>query len=224
MRLLVVEDEKDIRDFLKASLEAELFTVDAVEDGDKGSYLARTNDYDAIILDNALPYKSGTEICRELRASGKTVPIIMLSVESEIPQKIDLLNIGADDYVTKPFSFGELLARLRAVLRRPKQLESELLQFEDLKMDITRHKVFRGDKEIYLTPKEFEILEYLLRHKGSVLSRGVLIEHIWDVGIDPFSNTIETHILNLRRKIDQQADRKLIQTVPGRGYKIDLKR
>jgi DNA-binding response OmpR family regulator len=224
MKLLIVEDEQDIRDFLKVNLDAEMFTVDTAEDGETGSYLARTNNYDVIILDNVLPKKSGAQICQELRKSGKTTPIIMLSVQSEPLQKIDLLNIGADDYLTKPFTFGELLARIRAVLRRPQQLTSEILQFEDLSLDLSTHKVFRGKKEIYLTRKEFELLEYLLRHRGSVVTRGALIENIWDMHADPFSNTIETHILNLRRKVDAPESQKLIQTVPGRGYKVDIKR
>lgn len=224
MKILVVEDEQDILDFLKSGLDAEMFTVDAVSDGEQGSYLARTNTYDLVILDNMLPKKSGAEICQEVRAAGKTMPIIMLSVQSEPLQKIDLLNMGADDYVTKPFTFGELLARIRAVLRRPQQIEGERLQMADLTMDLGSHKVFRGEEEIYLTRKEFEILEYLMRHRGSVVSRGVLIEHVWDMHVDPFSNTIETHILNIRKKIDKAAKQKLIQTVPGRGYKVDLKR
>lgn len=224
MKILVIEDEQDIRDFLKVSLDAEMFSVDVAADGETGAHLARTNDYDLVILDNVLPKKSGAEVCKELRDNGKTMPIIMLSVQSEPLQKIDLLNMGADDYVTKPFTFGELLARIRAVLRRPKELEGETLEMADLSIDVARHKVFRGEEEIYLTRKEFEILEYLMRHRGNVVSRGVLIEHIWDMHVDPFSNTIETHILNLRRKIDKPTRQKLIQTVPGRGYKVDIKR
>lgn len=224
MRILIVEDEQDIRDFLKISLDAEMFTVDAAADGETGSYLARTNNYDLIILDNMLPKKNGAEICQELRESGKTTPIIMLSVQSEPLQKTDLLNMGADDYLTKPFTFAELLARVKAVLRRPRQLEGEVLEMQDLSMDVAKHQVFRGGKEVYLTRKEFELLEYLMRNRGSVVSRGTLIEHIWDMHADPFSNTIETHILNLRKKIDREAPQKLIQTVPGRGYKIDTKR
>ncbi len=224
MKILIIEDEKDIRDFLKVSFDAEMFTVDVAEDGEKGFQLARTNSYDLVLMDNVLPKKSGTEICRELRENGKTMPIIMLSVQSEPLQKIDLLNMGADDYITKPFTFGELLARVRAVLRRPKQLEGEVLELHDLTIDIAKHKVFRAGQEIYLTRKEFELLEYLMRNRGTVVSRGSIIEHIWDMHADPFSNTIETHILNLRKKIDHQSAQKLIQTVPGRGYKVDLKR
>jgi len=224
MRLLIVDDEQDIRDFLKKSLEAEMFTVDLAEDGERGSYLARTNNYDVIVLDDILPKKSGAEICAEVRAAGKATPIIMLSIKGEPGQKIGLLNMGADDYLSKPFTFGELLARIRALLRRPQQLESDVLEMEDLVIDVASHKVLRSGEEIYLTRKEFELLEYLMRHRGSVVSRGAIIEHIWDLQADPFSNTIETHILNLRKKIDAKARQKLIQTVPGRGYKVDTKR
>jgi DNA-binding response OmpR family regulator len=224
MRILIVEDEQDIASFLKNGLEAELFTVDLANEGERGSYLARTNSYDLIILDNILPGKTGTEICKDIRESGKTTPILMLSVQGEAPQKTDVLNSGADDYMTKPFFFGELLARIRAILRRPQQLEGEVIEMEDLKLDTSKHQAYRNGKEVYLTPKEFELLEFLMRHRGSVVSRGMLIEHIWDIHADPFSNTIETHILNLRRKIDRPPQRKLIQTVPGRGYKLDTRR
>lgn len=224
MRILIVEDEQDIREFLKISLEAEMFTVDLAENGEKGSHLARANKYDVIILDDILPKKTGAEICAEIRKNGQTTPIIMLSIKTQATQKIDLLNMGADDYIGKPFTFGELLARIRAVLRRPQQLESDILEMEDLVLDVARHRVLRNGKEIYLTRKEFELLEYLMRNRGTVVSRGTLIEHIWDMQADPFSNTIETHILNLRKKIDTQPGRKLIQTVPGRGYKVDTKR
>lgn len=222
MRILVVEDEKKISDFLKTALEAEVFVVDVVDDGKKGSFLARTNDYDLIVLDNILPSQSGIEVCREIRASGKTMPILMLSVKSDTTTKIDLLNAGADDYLTKPFSFEELLARIRALLRRPKTIEGEVLKIDDLALDTKKHLVQRGGKEIYLTRKEFMLLEYLLKNQGIVLSRGMIMEHVWDMDTDPFSNTIESHILSLRKKINYKGKKKFIQTVPGRGYKIDL--
>ncbi len=220
MRILIVEDEKEILNFLKVSLEAECFVVDMAEDGEGGSYLARTNDYDLIILDNMLPKKSGREICEEIRKDGKNVPILMLSVKSETTTKIDLLNAGADDYLTKPFSFEELLARARALLRRPKQIESETIRVKDLSLDTKKHLAKKGDREIYLTRKEFILLEYLMRNPGLVLSRGMIMEHVWDMHADPFSNTVESHILNIRKKIDSKSKIKLIHTVPGRGYKF----
>lgn len=222
MRILVVEDEKKVADFLKIGLEAECFVVDLSEDGEKGLYLARTNDYDLIILDNVLPNKTGKEICEEVRKDGKTTPIIMLSIKSESATKVDLLNAGADDYLSKPFSFEELLARIRALLRRPKKIESEIFKIDDLSVDVKKHLVRRGKKDIYLTKKEFLLLVYLLKNQGIVISRGMLIEHVWDMNADPFSNTIESHILNLRKKIDLKSKKKLIYTISGRGYKIDI--
>jgi DNA-binding response OmpR family regulator len=220
MHILVVEDDREISDFLRVSLEAECFAVDTAFDGETGSYLARTNHYDIIILDNVLPTKEGRLACKEIREAGKTTPIIMLSVKSETVTKVDLLNAGADDYMTKPFSLNELMARIRALLRRPKELTSEILSLGDLVIDISKHSVKRGGKEIYLTRKEFVLLVYLLKNAGAAMSRGMIMEHVWNMKIDPFSNTIESHILSLRKKIDVNAKKKLIQTVPGIGYKM----
>lgn len=220
MRILVVEDDKNIAEFLKFSLKAEGFIVDCAQDGESGSYMARTNKYDLVILDNVLPKKDGYQICHEIRADGSTVPIILLSVRSEIETKVKLLNAGVDDYLVKPYSFEELLARIKALLRRPQKIEKEVLMVEDLTLDLNNHTVKRGDKEIQLTLKEFCLLEYLMRNSNKVLSRGMIMEHVWDSDIDPFSNTIETHIFNLRRKIGQGNQKKLIHTVSGRGYKI----
>lgn len=224
MRILVVEDDQGIRAFLKKSLEAECFAVDVAEDGEKGSYLGRTNDYDLIILDYNLPKKNGYEVCQDLRLAKKHVPIIVLSVESDIPTKIELLNMGADDYLTKPFSFDELMARIRALLRRQPVVQNEVLNLDDLMVDFRKHLVRRGKKDIYLTRKEFMLLEYLLKNQDQVISRGALMEHVWDGSGDLFSNTIETHVLMLRKKIDAHTPRKLIHTIPGRGYKLSLKR
>lgn len=224
MRLLIVEDEKEILNFLKPSLEAECFAVDIAEDGEKGAYLARTNDYDIIILDNMLPKKSGSEICQEIRSLGKTVPIIILSALSDVNKKVELLNIGADDYLTKPFSFQELVARIKTLLRRPAPIKSDILQIDDLSLDLRKNSVTRGEEEIKLTRKEFMLLEYLLRNPGLVLSRSMIMEHVWDMNADPFSNTIEAHILSLRKKIKtKNSQKELIHTIPGRGYKVDAK-
>lgn len=222
MRILIVEDEDGIAAFLKAGLESEYFVVDVAEDGEKGSYLARTNDYDIIILDNMLPKKAGSEVCEEIRKDGKNTPIIMLSAVSELGTKVDLLNKGADDYLTKPFSLEELIARIRALLRRPVVVSSEILQADDLTMDTKRHITKRGSKEIYLTRKEFMLLELLMRRCGSVVSRGTIMEHVWDMNVDPFSNTIESHILNIRKKIAAKGKKDLVSTLPGIGYKIDI--
>jgi len=222
MKILAVEDEKKIADFLKKSLKEEGFVVDIAEDGEQGVYMARINQYDMIILDNLLPKKNGLEVCKELREKGKTMPILMLSVKSDTNTKVELLNAGADDYLSKPFSFEELLARIHALLRRQKPITKEVLRIGNIVLDTKRCIVTIDKKRVHLTHKEFALLEYLMRNKGIVLSRGMIMEHVWDMNADPFSNTIESHIRSLRRKIDDCKKNKLIHTVSGRGYKIDL--
>jgi len=224
MRLLIVEDQPELLSSLKARLQEECFVIDTAMDGVQGSFLGRTNDYDIIVLDNHLPKKNGIEVCKDIRTSNKQVPIIILSVLNDPAQKVDLLEAGADDYLTKPFSFPELMARIRAILRRPQEITSHIIEIDDLILDSHRHEIHRGGKEIYLTKKEFMLLEYLMRNIGRVVSRGDILEHVWDVNADPFSNTIETHILALRKKIDKAPRRKLIHTVSGRGYKIALQK
>ncbi|MDP1625247.1 MAG: response regulator transcription factor [bacterium] len=221
MRILIVDDDKEIRDFLKTSLQAECYVVDTANDGEEGSYLARTHDYDILIIDNIMPKKNGFEMCQDVRKHGKKMPIIVISVQSGVDDKVNLLNAGADDYLTKPFSYRELQSRIRALMRRPQTLVNPVLKVDDLILDATKQKVRRGAKEVYLTRKEFALTEYLMRNSGAVVSRGMLMEHVWNDAIDPFSNTIEAHILNLRKKIDAISKRKLIHTVPGRGYKIE---
>ena len=221
MKLLIVEDDEKIRGFLKESLEAEYYAVDAVADGENGSYLARTNDYDLLILDYQLPNKTGLDICREVREAEKTMPILVLSVKSETVTKTQLLDAGADDYLTKPFVLSELLARVRALLRRPTGIVDDILLAGDLELDINRNIVKKREKPIELTRKEFMLLKYLMQNRGTVVSRGMILEHVWDMSVDIFSNTIESHILSLRKKLkDQKGPDQLIQTVPGRGYKI----
>jgi DNA-binding response OmpR family regulator len=221
MRALIVDDEEAVRDILAENLRAQCFAVDTAADGTEGSYMARTNAYDIIILDNMLPEKSGVTVCQEIRRVGRSVPIIILSVLNDTWRKVDLLNSGADDYLSKPYSFDELLARVHALMRRPSNLEGELLTVDDLVLDTRRQIVRRGEKGVYLTRKEFMLLEYLMRNIGTVLSRGMIMEHVWDMTNDPFSNTVESHILSLRKKIDNIPERKLIHTVPGRGYKLE---
>lgn len=220
MRVLIVEDEKDIRDYLKKSFEAECYAVDTAKDGEEGSFMARTNDYDIIVLDNIMPKKSGLQVCEEIRRDGSTVPIIVLSVKSESTTKVDLLNAGADDYLTKPFSIQELTARIKALLRRPGNIEDEILKVDNLELDISRHQASRGNKPILLTRKEFALLKYLMKNQGVVLSKSMLMEHVWNTTVDPFSNTIESHIASLRKKIDSGYSRKLINNIKGRGYKL----
>ncbi|MEI6057989.1 MAG: response regulator transcription factor, partial [bacterium] len=187
-----------------------------------GSYMARTTDYDVIILDHSLPGKNGVVVCEEIRAVGKAVPIIFLTVIGELHHKVDALERGADDYLTKPFSFEELRARVRALTRRPHKIEGIILRVGDLVLDAEKQTVTRGGIGIYLTRKEFNLLEYLMRNHGVVLSRGVIMEHVWNAEGDPFSNTIESHILNLRKKINIGRRKEMIHNVPGRGYMIDV--
>lgn len=224
MRILIIEDDIDLRDYIRKHLEAESFAVDATADGERGMYLAQTNEYDAIILDLSLPRKDGMDICEDIRAAGNNTPIIVISETSDLPAKILLFDLGADDYIVKDFDMSELVARLRAQLRRPRTTEQSTLFIGDLYVNVNKQKVIRGEREIYLTRKEFSLLEYLMRHKGTVLSRGLLLEHVWNAESDPFTNTVEAHILNLRRKISREDDRELIHNIPGRGYKIDLMR
>lgn len=220
MKILIVEDEQKIAHFLKESLEAEYFAVDMAQDGDYGSHLAQINEYDLIILDDGVPKKDGLEVVREIRANGVTAPIIVLTNTDESAWRVTLLNAGADDCLTKPFVLGELLARARALLRRPRPLEHEVRNVGDITIDTRACIVKRGKKEVYLTRKEFMLLHYLMQNEGAVLSRGMILEHVWDMNTDIFSNTIESHMLSLRKKINDYGKHRLIQTIPGRGYKM----
>jgi DNA-binding response OmpR family regulator len=220
MKILIVEDNSAVRNVLRMSLEAECFSVDETDNGDDGSFMARTNEYDLIILDNVLPGKMGKQICKEIREAGKTMPVLFLSMKSDVLDKITLLDTGADDYLTKPFSFEELLARIRALLRRPQALKETIITVGNLELHHDKHQVFLKGKELQLTRKEFSLLEHLMQNKGLVVSRGQLLEHVWDINANPFSNTIEAHILNIRRKIGDNKKR-VIRNIPGRGYKMN---
>lgn len=224
MRILLIEDEADIAEFIKMNLETEFYTVDVASDGERGSFLARTNEYDLIICDYILPKQNGSEVVKEVRQENKNVPIIILSVKSEIDTKINLFELGVDDYLTKPFLFEELLAHIKAVLRRPAKRESQILKIDDLILDADKHLVKRGRQTITLTRKELSLLEYLIKNRSRIMSRTMIMEHVWDMNADPFSNTIESHITNLRRKINLPGKKELIHTVSGRGYKIDLRK
>ena len=221
MRILIVEDEEKIAQFLASSLKAELYATDIASDGEKAVFMANTTDYDVIVLDYKLPKMTGAEVCTAIRATGSKVPILMLSVEAESSLKAELLDAGADDYMTKPFAVQELTARIRALLRRPQEMVDTILCVDTLTCDPQRYRVTRGDDNVRLTPKEFSLLEFLMRNVGIVQSRAMILEHVWDRNADPFSNTIESHILSLRKKIDTAHHKKLIHTVPGRGYVLD---
>ncbi len=220
MRILVVEDQEEIAASLKQNLERECYAVDTESDGDRGFYRARTNDYDLILLDNMLPGKTGYEICSELREYRMSTPILILSVQTDIDMKVDLLNCGADDYLTKPFSYSELSARIKALLRRPKIVQGKNLTIGGLTLENNTFSFNFKERKTYLTPKEFMLLEYLMKNPNKVISRGMILEHVWDENADPFSNAIETHIMNLRRKIDPSDKNSFIKTISGRGYMV----
>ena len=219
MRILVVEDERKVAQFLKKGFQAESYSVDVAADGEQGSFLARSESYDVIILDIMLPKKSGVQVLREIRAEKIATPVLILSARSELEDRVEGLNLGADDYLGKPFSFSEVLARVRALVRRTSaDVQSSVLAVADLKIDLLSRTVKRGGEEITLTNKEFELLEYLVRNKGRVLSRVILMEHIWDMDFDSETNIVDVMINRLRRKIDDPSPLKLIHTVRGVGY------
>lgn len=222
MRALIIEDDCYIAEALKSALMSENLVVEIAPDGESGAFSATTNDYDIILLDTMLPKKNGREVCRIIRMAGKKTPILSISAKADPVTKVELLEAGVDDYIGKPFVLREVIARVRALLRRPHILLGEILTIGDLTMDTRSRTITRGKTSIRLTRKEFALLEYLLRNQGSVVSRGLLLEHVWDEMTDPFSNTIEAHIMSVRRKLRLKKSPPLIHTVPGLGYKLSL--
>ena len=220
MRILVVEDEKKVASFIKKGLEEEYYSVDTVFDGKEGFRLALNEEYDLIILDVMLPYKDGFTILKELRSNNVQTPVLFLTAKSSLTDKIEGLNIGADDYLTKPFSFEELVARVRALLRRISVSKTTDLKAGDLVLDTQSHKVIRNGNEITLTPKEYAILEYLIRNKNKIISRTILTEHVYDYHFDTDTNVIDVYINKLRNKIDKGFETQLLNTVRGIGYMI----
>ena len=223
MRILLIEDEREIAEFIMRGLRAERFAVDWSNTGEEGLGWAKVNEYDVGVFDVRLPGMSGVDVCRALRERKKEFPIIMLSVMNDAITKVEALNVGADDYLVKPFFMAELLARMRALMRREHQTINPLLRVADLVLDVTAHVVKRGKEIIRLNRKEFSLLEYLMRHPGITLTRGMILEHVWDMNADPFTNTVDVHIRFLRQKIDEGHSVKLIKTVHGYGYKIEAK-
>jgi two-component system copper resistance phosphate regulon response regulator CusR len=220
MRILLVEDEPDAARLLAKGLREQTFAVDIAANGAEAVYLASVNNYDLIILDVMLPLKDGFEACRELRAAGSSVPVLMLTARDDVRDRIEGLDSGADDYLIKPFDFHELLARARALLRRGPSLRPETIEAGDLKIDTRSHSVERARQLIKLTAKEYALLEYLARRAGQLVSRSEIAEHVWDENFDPFSNLIEVYIQRLRRKIDDGREPKLIRTLRGEGYML----
>ncbi len=220
MRILVVEDQEETAAVLKRKLEAEFYAVDVAHDGDRGLYKACTNEYDLILLDKGLPGKSGDQICADLRGYKIATPVMILSVAAEIEDKVALFNCGADDYLTKPYAWNELAARVKALLRRPAALEPSVLSVGGLSLDRETYSFTFRKKMARLTPKEFMLLEYLMKHAGKVVSREALLEHAWDENADQFSKSIDMHIMNIRRKIDPRDKDAFIHAIPGLGYII----
>ncbi len=218
MRILLVEDEPAAAGMLAKGLREQAYAVDIAAEGETALYQAEINGYDLIILDVMLPVKDGFEVCRELRAAGSTVPVLMLTARDAVRDRIAGLDTGADDYLIKPFDFHELLARVRALLRRGPALREETLIVADLRIDTRARRVERAGRSIDLTAKEYALLEYLARRAGEVVGRADIAEHVWDESFDPFSNLIEVYVQRLRRKVDEGHDAKLIRTRRGEGY------
>ncbi|MBI4973585.1 response regulator transcription factor [Candidatus Roizmanbacteria bacterium] len=223
MRILLIEDEKRLSHYVKKGLTESGFAVDTAYDGEDGLYLAKEETYDAIILDVMLPKLSGVEVCKQLRATSKNTPVIMLTARGETEDKISGLESGADDYLTKPFVFAELKARINALIRRNYHQTSNNLSISDLEVDPLKHTVKRSKILIKLTPKEFAILELLLRRKDEVVTRTQVIEHVWDYNFDSMSNVVDVFMGTLRKKIDRSHKIKLIHTLHGVGYMISDK-
>ncbi|MFA7244153.1 MAG: response regulator transcription factor [Patescibacteria group bacterium] len=222
MRILVIEDDHKIANAIKKGLSQESFAVDVSYDGEDGLGQAATIEYDLIILDRMLPGVDGINICRALRDKKNNTPILILTAKDKIEDRVEGLNAGADDYLTKPFAFEELLARVRALMRRPQEITPDTLKIEDLTLNTSTFDVLRGEKKILLSNKEFALLEYMMRNPKRILTKDSIIAHVWDYDADILPNTVEVYIGYLRNKIDKPFPKKpeLIQTVRGFGYKI----
>jgi len=220
VKVLVIEDDPTVGGFVKRGLEEQRYTVDLVADGDEGERLAASQPYDLVVLDLRLPRRSGMEILRSLRAKGFEKPILVLTAQDAVDAKVETLRAGADDYVTKPFAFEELLARVEALSRRPRAIAAPVIRVSDLELDIDSHEVSRGSRKIELTPKEFLVLEYLMRHAGKVMSRTLITEYAWGYHFDSGTNIVDVVINHLRKKVDGTGKKKLITTVRGVGYVI----
>jgi DNA-binding response OmpR family regulator len=220
VKILVIEDDRTVGQYVKHGLEEQRFTVDLCDDGLEGLRVAAAGHYDVIVMDIRLPGMSGLEIVRTLRDRGVTTPVLMLTAQDSVEFKVQGLRAGADDYVTKPFSFEELLARVEALSRRPREVAPAVFTVDDLTLDMGAREVRRGGKLLDLTPKEYLVLEYLMRHPGRVMSRTLITEYAWDYHFDPGTNIVDVVINRLRKKVDAQSVKKLIHTERGVGYKV----
>lgn len=219
MRLLIIEDDPDMILTLSLALTKNNFTIDTARDGEEGYHLATINNYELIILDCNLPKLSGQEVVRKLRAAGHVVPILILTVLSEINDKVELFELGADDYLTKPFAISELLVRIKALLRRGTILKGKILKIGQIELDLDKFLVLKNGRRIALSSKEFALLKYLMDNPNRVLTRQEIMDNVWDENHDPFSNTIEVHIMNLRKKLETGGE-QIILTIPNHGYRI----
>jgi len=221
VKILIVEDERKTAAYLRKGLSESGFTVDIAADGEEGLYLARTGDYDLIVLDVMLPERDGWSVLSEVRRSGKQVPILFLTARDAVEDRVKGLEGGADDYLTKPFAFAEFLARVRTLLRRGPNRQPDTLRVSDLEIDFVQHRAVRGGKRLDLTPKEFSLLSLLARRKGEVLTRTVIAGQVWDMNFDSQTNVVDVHMRRLRAKVDDPFHHKLIQTVRGVGYVLE---
>jgi len=222
MRILLVEDDSSVSGFIVKGLREERYAVDLAADGEMGLAMAETTNYDVIILDVMLPKMNGVEVCRRLREQRQTTPILLLTARDAIADRVSGLDTGADDYLTKPFAFAELLARLRALLRRGSALPIPHLKIADLELDPVSHRVWRAGQPIVLTNKEYSLLEYLMRNTGRVLTRTAITEHVWDIHYEAVTNIVDVHIKTLRSKMDRDFSPQLIHTVRGVGYVLKV--
>jgi two-component system, OmpR family, response regulator len=220
VKILVVEDDRTVGQYVKRGLEEQRYHADLVEDGMEGLRLASGGRYDLIVLDLRLPEMNGLEVLRTLRDRGNTTPVLVLTAQDAVDFKVQALRSGADDYVTKPFAFEELLARVEAVGRRPKEIRSPVLRVGELELDMETREVRRAGEPIELTPKEYTVLEYLMRHAGRVMSRTLITEYAWDYHFDPGTNIVDVVINRLRKKVDSGHAQKLVHTVRGVGYVV----
>ena len=223
MRVLLVEDDGRVSSFIRRGLVQEGFSVDVSRDGRDAFHQALHEPYDVIVLDILIPYMDGFEVLGQIRKQGCRVPVLILSAKDGVEDRVRGLNGGADDYLVKPFSFAELTARIRALLRRGSDLGQSVVRVEDLEIDLAARKVTRSGRRINLTPKEFSLLEYLVRNQGNVLTRTMIAEHVWDQHFDSFSNVIDVHIRYLRAKVDDTSRTRLIHTIRGVGYVLSEK-
>jgi two-component system copper resistance phosphate regulon response regulator CusR len=220
MRLLVAEDDKPVASFVQKGLNAEHYAVDLAADGDEAEFMVEQFDYDLLVLDLNLPRRDGLEVLKHARAAKPSLPVLVLTVRSRVEDRVKGLDLGADDYLTKPFSFSELAARIRALLRRGKRPAEAVLRVADLELHRVERAVTRAGRRIALTPKEFALLEYLLRNAGRSVTRAMIIEHVWNLSFDTMTNVVDVYINYLRKKVDEGFDRKLIRTVRGVGYQV----